>query len=274
LNNVNSISPQEKTVVTLIATKPRLDSLANVALPSIAGQNMATSVVYIVADSRAFTILERDNLSDQFPSLNLQFLQNGNCPGAAGTWNTGLLEIEKRESNCYIAILDDDDIWDPEHLETCYFTAARNEWPDVVISGLRMLKNEIEITRPVIEKVFVDDFLVGNPGWQGSNTFVHINAFRRAGYFTDGLQSSNDRDLAIRLLSLPDIRVAFTKQFTSSWRLDAEPDCLSRRRGPEKIAGLQQFIQLHGSKMSQSQFRQFADRCLALFGVTEEELLA
>jgi hypothetical protein len=233
---------------------------------------MLPFVVYIAADRRELSSTECSQLSDQFPSLNFRFLSNVNSQGAAGTWNTGLSEIERLEADCYVAILDDDDVWDSDHLETCYATASKYDWPDIVISGLRMLKDEIEIPRPIVESVCVDDFLVGNPGWQGSNTFVHIKAFQRAGYFTDGLQSSNDRDLAIRLLSIPGVRVEFSKKFTANWRLDAEPDCLSRRRGPEKIVGLRQFLQLHGAKMKRDQRTQFFARCYQLFGITEQEL--
>ena len=266
------MSPPSKPLVLLIATKPRLDSLTNIALPSVARQSILPSAVYIVSDIRAFTTKERENLISQFPSIELQFLNNVNSPGAAGTWNTGLFEIERLNGDCYVAIIDDDDVWDADHLETCYSIAYENDWPDVVISGLRILKDDIEIPRPVVESVCVDDFLVGNPGWQGSNTFVHIKAFQQAGYFTDGLQSSNDRDLAIRLLSIPGIRVEFSRKFTANWRLDAEPDCLSRRRGPEKIAGLRKFLQLHGAKMSLDQRTQFFTRCYQLFGVAEQEL--
>lgn len=272
LSLLNFLSQQSKSLVVLIATKPRIDSLVKVALPSIARQTLAPSAVYIVADRRTLTSIECKHLTNQFPSLNFQFLNNENSPGAAGTWNTGLREIDLVEKDCYVAILDDDDVWDADHLEVCYSTAARNQWPDIVISGLRIMKEGLEIPRPIVEEVCVDDFLVGNPGWQGSNTFAQISAFRKAGYFTDGLQSSNDRDLAIRLLSLPEIQVAFTKKFTSNWRLDAEPDCLSRRRGSEKISGLRQFLHLHGSKMTIVQRIQFFGRCNHLFGVTEQEL--
>lgn len=261
-----------KSLAVLIATKPRLESLVNVALPSLAKQNMLPSVVYIVADRRELSSIECSQLSDQFPSLNFRFLSNANSQGAAGTWNTGLFEIERLEADCYVAIIDDDDVWDADHLETCYSIAHEHDWPEVVISGLRTLKDNVEIPRPLVESVCVDDFLVGNPGWQGSNTFVHIKAFQRAGYFTDGLQSSNDRDLAIRLLSIPDLRVGFSRKFTANWRLDAEPDCLSRRRGPEKIAGLRQFLQLHGAKMKRDQRIQFFARCYQLFGIAEQEL--
>lgn len=263
-----------KKVVCLIATRPRIESLLSVALPSVATQIRLPSEVFVVSDNREFTQDERRYISDRFPNLSFRFLRNENSPGAAGTWNTGLNAIYDFDPTSYVAIIDDDDFWDQKHLSICYETASSEDWPDIVISGLRMIKDKVEIPRPLIKSISIEDFLVGNPGWQGSNTFVHINALSSAGYFTDGLQSSNDRDLAIRLLSVPGIRVSFTNEFSANWRLEAEPDCLSRRRGPEKIIGLRQFISLHGNKMSPEQFTQFADRCFKLFGVTEKELLA
>jgi len=272
VNRIDQDSLSVKPLYVLIATRPRIQSLINVALPSVDKQLKRPAAVYIVADIRSFSNDERHEIAMQFPTLNFKFLTNQFSPGAAGAWNTGLSEIERREVDCYVAILDDDDVWDADHLETCRSIAYEHDWPEVVVSGLRILKDDVEIPRPNVESVCVDDFLVGNPGWQGSNTFVHIKAFQQAGYFTDGLQSSNDRDLAIRLLSIPGVRVEFSRKFTANWRLDAEPDCLSRRRGPEKIAGLRQFLQLHGAKMSLDQRTQFFTRCYQLFGIAEQEL--
>jgi hypothetical protein len=112
-----------------------------------------------------------------------------------------------------VALLDDDDEWTAT-IWRLASPARLNERPfaEVVISGLRIVRGGIEIPRQPLAGVRVEDFLVGNPGWQGSNTFVTLDLFQRIGGFTVGLRSANDRDLAVRILDQPDVRIAFTNE--------------------------------------------------------------
>ncbi|WP_219846443.1 hypothetical protein, partial [Burkholderia multivorans] len=156
--------------------------------------------------------------------------------------------------------------WDPDHLSQCERAGARGG-ADVVLSGLRVMKDGVEIPRAPLSSVTVDDFLAGNPGWQGSNTFVKLEALMRVGGFTDGLPSTNDRDLAVRLLGLPDLKVAFTHRMTATWHIDSQADALSRPGSPEKRAGLLQFLAMHGHLMSPDVMTRFKARARDLFGV-------
>ena len=61
-------------------------------------------------------------------------------------------------------------------------------------------------SRPVPDRLTVDDFLVTNPNVQGSNLFVRLSRIQEAGGFDEELPSTTDRDLCIRLLRLPGIR--------------------------------------------------------------------
>lgn len=150
--------------------------------------------------------------------------------------------------------------------------AEKNYWPDVVISGLRMNSEGTLFSRAAPLTLNVDDFLVGNPGWQGSNTFAKINTLLTAGGFTDGLTSCNDRDLAIRVLSLPDLRISFTGRFTSTWNFNASPDSLSQA-GPHKREALRKFLALHCHRMSAEVRQRFLKRCLELFDVSEVDII-
>ncbi|MBF0562160.1 MAG: glycosyltransferase [Alphaproteobacteria bacterium] len=118
-----------------------------------------------------------------------------------------------------------------------------------------------------------DDFLSGNPGLQGSNTFVALSALERAGDFTDGLPSLNDRDLAVRLLSLPDLQIAYTGEWTANWHHGDDPVSLSAPRSVAKIAGLQAFWRMHGPKMSQDAAAAYFDRAWRFFSVSREEIM-
>ena len=132
------------------------------------------------------------------------------------------------------------------------------------------MRKGAELPRQPLLSVERDDFLAGNPGWQGSNTFVRLSTLMRVGGFWNGLPSTNDRDLAVRLLSLPDLSVTFTGRMTATWYLDTQPDALSRRGGPEKRAGLQMFLQRHGHLMSDAVRNRFLMRARDLFGVEFE----
>lgn len=256
-------------VSALIATKPRWSSLLATALPSLMKQVRAPDELVVVADGRKFTETERATLLQFTGGLPLRLLQNSRLAGAAGTWNTGLNDIRARHPLAYVAILDDDDEWDPEHLQCCIEVAEFGKAPaDVVVSGLRLLKDGREIHRSPLASVSIVDFLVGNPGWQGSNTFATVAVMARAGNFTDGLPSTNDRDLAIRLLSLDNLDIRFTGRMTATWHLRHRADALSTAGPREKLLALERFLDLHKHRMSESVRADFNERCKRLFGVT------
>ena len=201
------------------------------------------------------------------------FLFNDRTPGVAGTWNAGLAFIAQHWPHCYVAVLDDDDEWSPDHIEACFEAARQTGWPDVVVSGLRLCKDGVEIPRTPPADLSINDFLAGNPGWQGSNTFVSIAAMLEVGGFTEGLASTNDRDLAIRLLSRPRTRIAYTGRHTATWHIESQRQCLSTPGNPAKIKGLAQFLTLHGHRMNTEIQERFFNRALSLFGITKTDIL-
>jgi len=229
--------------------------------------------VVVVADQRKLTVEETEASVAAVPTVPTYIIANKLTRGVAGAWNTGLNFISRRWPACYVAMLDDDDEWDSDHIETCVGTAHQAGWPDVVVSGLRIFKDGEEIPRPPPARLQVDDFLVGNPGWQGSNTFVFIQTLLKAGMFTEGLASTNDRDLAIRILSQPQSRLAFTEKHTTTWNIDSHRTCLSSPGSAEKPRGLASFLRLHGHRMTPEIRDRFFRRAQQLFGLTPEDIL-
>lgn len=257
---------QVSRIATLIASMPKRPDLLRRALNSVVQQQRLPDHLLLafdraLPDSCLFADLTRHPLIKESVVL-----LNQRHSGAAGTWNTGLLWLEEQGFDGYVAILDDDDEWDPDHLSQCE-QAGDQGHADVVLSGLRVIKDGVEIPRAPLSSVTVDDFLIGNPGWQGSNTFAKLEALMRVGGFTDGLPSTNDRDLAVRLLGLPDLTVAFTHRMTATWHIDSQADALSRPGSPEKRAGLLQFLEMHGHLMSPDVMTRFKARARDLFGV-------
>lgn len=262
------------TIVGLIATLPTRDTLLRVAIPSIANQVRQLDTLVIVSDNFAMPASVVQTLRRLMPHTAVHLLSNVKALGAANTWNTGIDYIAAHWPKAYVAILDDDDQWDPEHLSICEDATRSAGSPDVVVSGLRMLIDGAEVPRDPPLSFSVEDFLTGNPGWQGSNTFIRLTTLLAAGCFTEGLKSCNDRDLAIRVLSLPDPKLVFTGSHTASWNLDTDRSSLSSRKSEAKRIGLAQFLALHGHRMNEAVRHRFFERAENLFGWSEQEIQA
>src|SRR5690606_4387778 len=110
-------------------------------------------------------------------------LYSQNQNGAAQCWNVGIDYANKLNSRAYLAILDDDDRWDSDHIEVCETVLKHSPQCDVVLSGLKIQKDNQVIINPLPSTITIDDFLKGNPGWQGSNTFVRLQPLILAGKF-------------------------------------------------------------------------------------------
>ena len=261
------------SVVGLIATIPNRTDLLIRAAQSIAKQSHPLDALVIVGDIAPVSEYVRTRLTRTLSGLAIHFLNNTGTSGAAGSWNTGVRHISECWPHAYIAMLDDDDEWAPDHISSCFVCAQGNDWPDGIVSGLRLVKDGEEIYRPPPTRLALQDFLEGNPGWQGSNTFIRVRSLLAAGLFTEGLASCNDRDLAIRVLSLPSVRFGFTQKHTATWHLDSQRRSLSSQRGEAKRVGLAQFFRLHGHLMSAGNKQRFFDRALELFAWTEEEII-
>jgi len=258
-------------VVLLIATLPDRTPLLERALASVVNQIARPDATVLIGDG---TSVSRASLPHYWQqSGTLHCLVNRDAPGAANSWNSGIRFIAEHWTDCYIAMLDDDDEWDANHLSLCLETARQEQWPDVVISGLRVIRDGAVQPRDPICAVSAEDFLIGNPGWQGSNTFIRLSTLIRAGCFTPNLKSCNDRDLAVRVLSLDGVQVAFTGNHTASWYLDSDRICLSGHRSQNKLDGLANFYQIHGHRMSADAQRQFFSRAAMLFGWERKQIL-
>lgn len=261
-------------LVTLVATRPDMALLCSRALPAIRAQIKAPTIVLVVFDQRPPSEQEREEITHQLAPLRVKVLCNTQLPGAAGAWNTGIAWAIRQLPNSYVAILDDDDHWDSKHLQCCWQTAEDHAWPDIVLSGLRVrIGNQTANSEP-ITSISQHDFLVGNPGWQGSNTFVKTKALREIGGFTPGLVSCNDRDLAIRLLDSPSRTMAYTSRFTATWYGAEKATALSAFGSAQKLAGLAQFYDRYQSRMTTHQQRLFFDRAAKVFGIDEATILA
>lgn len=261
-----------REVVCLIAHTPTPEraQILQRALASVLRQTAYPTAIVLVHD---ISYGDPIFLEDRLGPIAIHHLSSSSA-GASNAWNLGIAYLSSHWPASYVAILDDDDTWDSDHLETCLGTARQNHWPDLVLSGIRScIDGQVSEESP-LTSLSIEDFLVGNPGWKGSNTFVSNSAIRQAGCFTPDLPSCNDRDLAIRMLSIPDLRLAFTGKNTVTWYHDTNRPSLSLAGSSGKLQGLAQFYRLHNEKMSPDIREQFFSRAFRLFGFTREQILS
>jgi len=119
----------------------------------------------------------------------------------AGAWNTGIFHASTLSNprDSFISILDDDDEFLPRYLSTCascirprtIAVFARLRWVSKTRAGERVLSRE-DLTS--------EAFFIGNPGIQGSNTFISTQAFLELGGYDETFESATDRELMIRLM--------------------------------------------------------------------------
>lgn len=264
--------PAAPGIAVIVATKDRTDLLLGRCLPSIARQSTQPRTVVVVNDGAAWDPATRARLHRSMPGASLVLLSNCRRPGPGGAWNTALSHLHRARHDGFVALLDDDDSWDADHLAV-NLAAARDTGAGIVVSGLRAVRGSEVIDRPLVTTLRVDAFLVGNPGWQGSNTFVSIRLLRAVGGFREGLASCHDRDLAIRLLRHPESRWVVVPRWTATWYVGAE-DSLSTAGSIAKRAGLCAFFRLYGDAMAMAQREQFLARAWTLFRISPQEILA
>lgn len=258
-------------VAALIATRDRNALLRNRSIPSVAQQTTAPEYLVVVNDGEPLEITTIEAIERVPIRRRAMVVPNGGLPGAAGAWNTGLEHLARLGHSGYVAILDDDDEWDAEHLEV-NARAVAEECADGSISGIRVAHHGVVEPRPLIAELRTTDFLVGNPGWQGSNTFVHMRALDAAGRFRAGLPSCNDRDLAIRLLRLPMSKWVLVPRWTATWHR-GDHVSLSSPGSLAKLEGLRKFWILYGGEMNDVERASFFERALRRFGFDREVIL-
>jgi glycosyltransferase involved in cell wall biosynthesis len=194
----------------IIATSfQRTDLLFNRALKSVMNQAYPPDFTVIIDDNQnegEFEIIKSKLKDINIP--NICCIRNFKTKHYSGTgaWNSGadfLREKFQDTKTAYLAFLDDDDEWAATYLKKCaeQIKVHGVEKTKAVFANIVRLHKDrniyFELTK---ENLTVKNFLHGNPGVQGSNTFFNFEAFMDIGGFDEGLKSCNDRDIMTRFL--------------------------------------------------------------------------
>ncbi|MCB9523856.1 MAG: glycosyltransferase family 2 protein [Myxococcales bacterium] len=261
------ICPLRLAVVVATCNRPEL--LFERALASVRQQTRPPQRLVIVDDSddRQRPVVRELVGRLHLEGCDITYLTNNRTPGASGSWNQALeylLEVGEVPENTFVAILDDDDAWHPSYLERTLSAAHVHEL-DMVACGLRRIERQGVTASEPPASLDALDFLVGNPGIQGSNLFLRLFTILAAGGFDEGLSSTTDRDLCIRLADLGHVRYGTLPDALVDHFADADRPRLSAPGSTAKLAGLTGFWRKYSGRMTQRQRQAFVERAASLF---------
>jgi len=258
-------------VAAVIATQDRPRLLSERSLKSVAAQTHIPDLLVVVDDSEEHT---RSTNAAHVASLALDgsefvYVESNRTSGVSGSWNSAIDVLMERgidAESVFVAFLDDDDSWSPEYVETC-INAACDRNLDMVATGIHRFEavdGHPQICEPP-DALRAEDFLIGNPGIQGSNLFIRLSSLLEAGGFDESLPSTTDRDLCIRLADLGSIRYGRVRGHLVRHYAEPERPRLSSAGSPCKFAGLSTFWLKHSGRMSTDQRRASVTRANAQF---------
>lgn len=241
----------------IVPTTGRRPAFLRRALASVLAQSLPPREILVVVDGA------EDQLADvraQVEGLSCRVIAVGAARGAGAARNAGARVTRAR----YLCFLDDDDLWKPG-----YLAAVFAEGPDFDLALTAFEKHNREGARPEKvppETLDAEAFLVANPGLRGSNLILTRELFAAAGGFSEDLPSFNDMDFGLRLVAARPrgyrrITVPLVEYHAH------EGERLSRRGAAAIPAGLERFLQEHGSRMDHRQEAAFRARALDLWGV-------
>ena len=263
------------SLAVLVATADRPGLLASRALPSIGRQSRPPSRVVVVDDSRDGAAGRQTGRAVGWwrpPDVDVALLYNRRTKGASGAWNTGLDHLLRTcgdPTRVYVAILDDDDQWEPGHLDSCLVFAGSQNLDLVAAPFLRIEEGEEPKTIFPPQKLDATEFLAGNPGIQASNLVCRLSVLLEAGLFDEALPSCTDRDLCIRIADLSGIRYGATSLPTVHHHACRSRPRLSTPASVPRLAGLDGFFSKYRGRMTDAGRARFRTRAQTLFNWQE-----
>ena len=250
-------------IAAVIVTCNRIELLPR-ALKSIKEQSRQPNFVYIVSNSTADNFQVEQNLCADF---GFQILKNQRTENYAGALNTAVEQIIKENGiseNLYFASLDDDDEWLPNYLQEIESNNSNNY--DLLAGNLlrssNMENNLLVLPNELSEK----DFLIGNPGISGSNTFIKLTTLLKAGSFDEGLSATIDRDFFVRVfLQKPKYKIINKHLVTQHTDNDRERVTTNRTKKEES---LRVFFYKYQHLMNENEKEHFFQRTEKLFSLS------
>jgi len=255
-------------ITAVIVTCNRLELLPR-TLKSVSEQTLKPDYVYVVSNSTEINILKEKEDCNEF---GFELFKNYRTENYAGALNTGIEEIVKRQGvsdNIYFASLDDDDVWLPDYLKE--ISASNKGDYDLIAANYLRKSDDKNLLMTLPAQLSENDFLKGNPGIGGSNTFIRLKTLLKAGCFDEALHSSVDRDFFVRVfLQKPKYKI-IQKHLVTAYT-DKNRERLTTNR-EKKIRSLQVFYYKYQHLMSDEDKQQFFQRARNYFSIEQLEIV-
>lgn len=260
-------------ISVIIATKNRHDFLKERALRSVYSQVLLPKRIVVVDDSDDNSEIDKNRTIikeyHQSNSVDIYHLPNSRTRGASGSWNTAvsfLLGLGVNIEKSFISIIDDDDEWHPCYLKECSEKLIQNgKNLDMLACDFYRITDHGSKISKAPDTLESNDFLIGNPGIQGSNIFIRLSCFLEAGEFDENLQSCTDRDFCIRIADLGNVRYQPIHQPLMNHYAEANRIRLSTPNSESKNGGLYSFWLKYSKRMTETQKEGFLKRAKKLF---------
>ena len=254
-------------IAAVVITCNRLPLLSR-ALKSIQQQRRVPDIVFVVSNS---TIENFENEQELCNEFGYGLFKNGRTPTYTGALNASVEEIINHfglDEDIYFASLDDDDEWLPEYLQEIENNNRDNF--DLLIGNL-LRKSDTEnvlLTLPL--ELSEMDFLTGNPGACGSNTFIRLTTLLQAGGFDEGLPATADRDFFVRVFQQKPKYKIINKYLVTQYTDNDRPRATIS--GEKKKKSLQIFFYKYQHLMSETDKEKFWVRAENYFAVSRVEI--
>lgn len=254
-------------IAAVIVTCNRIELLPR-ALQSIKEQSRQSNFIYIISNSTADNFLKEQKLCVDF---GFQILKNYRTENYAGALNTAVEQIIKDigiSEDLYFASLDDDDEWLPNYLQEIENNNSDNF--DLLAGYLLRSSNTENNLMALPNELSEKDFLIGNPGISGSNTFIKLTTLLKSGAFDEGLSATIDRDFLVRVfLQKPKYKIVNKHLVTQHTDNDRERVTTNRTK---KEDSLRVFFYKYQHLMNKEEKEQFFQRIEKLFSISKSSL--
>ena len=275
---VLSVDTSQPAIAVVIPTCDRGNLLAERALPAVVGQTYAPDYLVVVDDSESQSRPHNQEIVESVNPAGTQvtYLENTRTKGVSGNLNTALGFLQNcvdDPSDVFVAVLDDDDGWEPAYLERC-IELVRGQRLDMVAADINRFEPSLEepLSTRAPNTLRAEGFLVANPGIQGSNLFVRLSVLLRAGGFDEALRSAIDRDLGIRIADLGDVNYGRLAVPLVHHFADEDRERLSLRGAEPNLHGLTAFWKKYAGRMTASQKQACRERAKRLFDWQPESI--
>lgn len=254
-------------IAAVVITCNRLPLLPR-ALKSIAKQNRKPDFVFVVSNSTDEKYEAEKIICNDFGFALTKNLRTQTYTGAL---NSSVEEIIKHfgiSDEIYFASLDDDDEWLPDYL--LEIETANTDNFDLLIGNL-LRKSSTENHLQVLPNTLsANDFLIGNPGVCGSNTFIKLTMLLKAGSFDEAAAATADRDFLVRVFQQKPSYKIINKHLVTQYTDNDRPR--ETTSGEKKKKSLQVFYYKYQHLMDETEKEMFFARAKNIFDISREEI--